>query len=110
MSEDAPKTNLNMEMILDAQVRLIMGTVIHGIVSTMPNVPAHVVLDTIARQSASIIGGVLTADLPTTLTMRKRWKDEFTKTMDATPVPPMPQAQPSKPHGLVASHKAGLMG
>jgi hypothetical protein len=42
-----------------------------------PGVPPHLLLNSIARQTGSLLAGAITADLATVLSMRKGFKDAF---------------------------------
>ena len=79
------------EEILDAQVRLVVGTMIRGLIATAA-VPAHLLMTSIAKQTGEIIAGTITADLPTLLTLRKQWRDAFGQAVTQSPIH-APQAQ-----------------
>jgi hypothetical protein len=65
------------EQQLDPVVRQVVGTVIRGLLVSAPGVPPHLLLNSIARQTGSLLAGAITADLATVLSMRKGFKDAF---------------------------------
>ena len=91
---DVPPLKMTGEQILDAQVRLVVGTMIRGLVATSA-VPAHLLMTSIAKQTGEIIAGTITADLSTILTLRMQWKAAFTQAVTKAPIIAPPQAPPT---------------
>ena len=107
---DAPR--LTNEQILDAQVRLVLGTLIRGLL-TSPGIPPHLLLASIAKQTGEILATAITADLPTTLSLRKQWKDAFTQAVTKAPLQlPPAQMQPTTSNAVnfIEANKRRLMG
>jgi hypothetical protein len=104
---DAPR--LTNEQILDAQVRLVLGTLVRGIL-TSQGVPPHLLLASIAKQTGEILATAITADLPTTLSLRKQWKDAFTTAVTKAPMQLPPAPMQPQPANVVDASKRRLMG
>lgn len=85
-----------LEQQVDPIVRQIVGNTIRGLLVSCPGVPPHILLNSIARQTGSLLAGAFTADLATTLSMRKGLKDAFGNAIAKEKIvqPPMPQPKP----------------
>jgi hypothetical protein len=84
------------EQQIEPIVRQVVGTVIRGMLVSCPGVPPHVLLNSIAKQTGSLLAGAFTADLATVLSMRKGLKDSFGNGVAKEKIvqPPLPQPKP----------------
>jgi hypothetical protein len=81
------------EQQLDPVVRQVIGTMIRGLLVSAPGIQPHILLNSIARQTGSLLAGAVTSDLATVLTLRKGMKDAFGNGVAKEKItqPPIPQ-------------------
>lgn len=68
---------------IDAQVRLILGTVLRGLIANAPNVPPALLVCSIARVTGELISNGIGGDLSAVLMARKEVKAAFERAISS---------------------------
>lgn len=87
----------NPQMVLDAQVRQLLGILLRGLLVSAPGVQPHDLLNSVSRQTGSLVAGSLQGDLATMLRVRKGFKDAFAEGVQGVPIQQPGQAPEPPP-------------
>ncbi len=89
----APMSASHAESILDAQVMNVVGVVTRGLIVSSAGVPPDVLLRSMARCFARVVGEAIAGDLAPVFQVRASVREAFEKTLRTIPVKPAPQPQ-----------------
>jgi hypothetical protein len=94
-AEQAAIAVSKVEAAIEPAVRQVVGTVLRGILVSAPGVPAHMLLNAVARVTGNLLADSLAGDLQTLLRLRKGFKDAFAEGVQAAKPRPAPEQPPA---------------
>lgn len=85
--------------LLDAQVRLIVGTVIRGLLVSAPGVQPVDLLNSICRETGNLVAGAVNGDIAAVLNIRSGFKKNFEFGVKKAPLLQQQTGIPPRPVG-----------
>lgn len=93
--QDAATAASKVEAAIEPAIRQVIGTMVRGLLVSAPGIPAHMVLNAVARQTGNLLADALAGDLSTLLRIRKGFKDAFAEGVQVAKPRPAPEQAPA---------------